>query len=199
MPRILTLIVLLLTVATAPTFADELTEIVQKDLIALGFDPGRIDGEMTTETAVAISQFQAQNNLEVTGKPSPQLAGIMKASLKQQNNPGAVASAPDAASHAVAGATANDQTALQAAQQACLQRKMEKAQAKQEKKRGLGSLVRAASRVSSRFGGGDTARTIQEVSTDVYVADATSADLKSAAKDLGLKKKDLEACRNPAM
>ena len=199
MLRNLTLAVLLLMFTTAATFADELTEIVQKDLIALGFDPGRIDGEMTTETAIAISQFQAQNNLEVTGKPSPQLAGIMKASLKQRNNPGAVASAPDAASHAVAGATANDQTALQAAQQACLQRKMEKAQAKQEKKRGLGSLVRAASRVSSRFGGGDTARTIQEVSTDVYVADATSADLKSAAKDLGLEKKDLEACRNPAM
>lgn len=186
---ILTIMLFVLTAAVA--LADELTEIVQKDLVALGFDPGRIDGEMTTETAVAISQYQAQNNLEVTGKPTPQLAGIMKASLKQGNNPGAVASAP-----AVASAAPAD---LQAAQQACLQRKVEKAQAKQEKKRGLSSLVRAASRVSSRFGDGEAARSIQEVSTDVYVADATSSDLKSAAKDLGLKQKDIEACRNPAM
>ena len=193
MLRSLTLAVVLLTFTTAPAFADELTEIVQKDLITLGFDPGRIDGEMNTQTAVAISQFQSQNGLDVTGEPSPQLAGIMKAKLKEQSDPGAVASVPSAAP-----AVASDAAALQAAQQACLQRKIEKAQEKQSTKKGLGSIMRAASRMSSRFGGGDTARTIQEVSTDVYVADATSSDLKSAAKDLGLKKKDVEACRNPA-
>ena len=183
--------ILLLTLTATTGLADELTEIVQKDLVALGFDPGRTDGEMNTQTAVAISQFQSQNSLDVTGQPTPQLAGIIKAKLKQQGAPGAAATttAPAAA----------DPAALQAAQQACLQQKMAEAQAEQQTKKGFGSLMRAASRVTGRFGGGDTAQAIQQVSTDVYTADATAADLKSAAKELGLKKSDVEACRNPAM
>ena len=191
MPKNMTLtLALLLVMTTVQVSADELTEIVQKDLVALGFNPGRIDGEMNTETAVAISQFQAQNNLEVTGQPSPQLAGIMKAKLKQRDNPGAVASAANAAP---------DPNALQAAQQACLEQKMAAAQEKQKKKKGFGSLMRAASRVTSRMGGADTSVAIQQASTDVYMADATASDLKSAAKDLGLEPSDVEECRNPAM
>ena len=109
-------------VATVAT-ADELTQIIQKDLIMLGYDPGNIQGEMSTETIVAISKFQAENNLEVTGEPTPQLAGIIKARMSQGAPSGSMASAP---------AAAPDPAALQAAQQACLQEKVAAAQGKKK-------------------------------------------------------------------
>ena len=64
-----------------PVFAagDELTQMIQQDLTALGYETGGATGEMTTTTAVAISRFQAEHGLEVTGEASPQLAGIVKA------------------------------------------------------------------------------------------------------------------------
>jgi peptidoglycan hydrolase-like protein with peptidoglycan-binding domain len=172
--------------------ADDLTEIIQKDLVALGYEPGNISGEMSTETVVAISKFQAENNLDVTGEPSPQLAGVIKAQLKAKNNGGAQASAS-------AAAAARDPAALQAAQQACLTEKYEQAQASQKKKRGFGSLMRAVGRTAARFGGNDFAREMAQTSRDVYDVNATAADLDSAAKDLGLTSDDIEACRNPAM
>jgi peptidoglycan hydrolase-like protein with peptidoglycan-binding domain len=87
--------------------ADELTEIIQKDLVVLGYDPGNISGEMSMETVVAISKFQAENSLEVTGEASPQLAGIIKARISGRSG-GAVAAAP----------AQPDPAALRAAQQA---------------------------------------------------------------------------------
>ena len=177
-------------------FADELTQIVQKDLMALGYDPGNIQGEATTETIIAISKFQAENNLEVTGEASPQLAGVIKAKLKERNNPGSMANAQQAATAAPA---ANDPAALQAAQQACIQDKVAAAQASQKKKRGFGSLMRAVGRTAGRLGGSDTARAISQTTYDIYDVNATAADLDSAAKDLGLTTDDLEECRNPAM
>ena len=175
--------------------ADDLTKIIQKDLVALGYDPGNIQGEMTTETIVAISKFQAENNLEVTGEASPQLAGVIKAKLKEKDNPGGgAASAPAAA----AAAPATDPAALQAAQQACLQEKIAAAQASQKKKRGLGSLMRAVTNTASRYGGSsDLARQVSETSYDIYNANATADDWERAANDLGLTQDDLEACRNP--
>ena len=53
--------------------------MIQRDLIALGYDPGDANGQMSTQTIVAISKFQAENGLEVTGEASPQLAGILSA------------------------------------------------------------------------------------------------------------------------
>ena len=175
--------------------ADDLTKIIQKDLVALGYDPGNIQGEMTTETIVAISKFQAENNLEVTGEASPQLAGVIKAKLKEKDNPGGgAASAPAAA----AAAPATDPAALQAAQQACLQEKIAAAQASQKKTRGLGSLMRAVTNTASRYGGSsDLARQVSETSYDIYNANATADDWERAANDLGLTQDDLEACRNP--
>jgi len=172
--------------------ADELTEIVQKDLVVLGYDPGNISGEMTTETAIAISAFQSDHGLDVTGKPTPQLAGIIKSAIKNKNNPaGATYSQASAA-------PAADPAALDAARQACLQKKIEDAQKAQQTKRGFGSLMRAVSRTASRMGG-DTAQDIAQASRDIYDVNATASDLESAAKDLGLTESDLEACRNPAM
>lgn len=171
------------TLASGPVFADDLTRIIQQDLVALGYDPGNTDGEATTPTVVAISRFQSENNLEVTGEATPQLAGIIKAKLK--------------GGAGTAAAPASDPAALQAAQQACIQEKIAKTQEANKKKRGFGSLLRAVSRTAGRFGGGETARDISQVTADVYNVNATATDLDSAAKDLALTTDDLEECRRP--
>lgn len=51
--------------------------MVQRHLQALGYDPGNTEGELGVQTTIAISQFQAEKGLEVTGEVSPQLAGIL--------------------------------------------------------------------------------------------------------------------------
>lgn len=171
--------------------ADELTEIIQKDLVALGYDPGNIGGEMTTDTIVAISKFQTENGMEVTGEASPQLAGVIKAKLKEKNSGGA---------QAAAAAPANDPAALQAAQQSCLEEKIAAVQDSQKKKKGFGSLMRAVTNTAARFGGNsELARQVRETSYDIYNVDATADDWARAAKDLGLSESELEECRNPQM
>ena len=176
----------------AALLADDLTKMIQKDLIALGYDPGNIQGEASTETVVAISKFQAENNLEVTGEASPQLAGVIKAKLNNKNNAaGGAASAPAAAQPA-------DPAALQAAQQQCLQEKIAAKQKSQEKKKGFGSLMRAVTNTAARYGGGsDFSRQVSETSYDIYKADATAKDWERAAEDLGLTQDELEECQNP--
>jgi peptidoglycan hydrolase-like protein with peptidoglycan-binding domain len=175
------------------TCADDLTQLIQQDLTTLGYDPGNTDGELTTKTVVAISKFQAEHDLDVTGEVSPQLAGVIKAAIKQQTAP-----APEAGAQAAAAAPATqDPAALEAARQACLQEKIAQAQESKKKKRGFGSLMRAVGRTASQLGGNATARRVAETSRDVYDANATAADLESAAEDLGLTPDDLEACRNP--
>ena len=171
----------------AAVVADDLTKMIQKDLIALGYDPGNIQGDLSTETIVAISTFQAENDLEVDGQASPQLAGIIKARLKAKN--GDAAPAPQAM----------DPAQLQAARDACLQEKVEAAQQANKKKKGFGSLVRAVANTSSRFGGGDLAREVSETSRDIYDVNATADDWERAAEDMGLTTDDIEACQNPTM
>ena len=182
---------LLLIVDTAT--ADDLTRIIQTDLATLGYDAGDANGEMTPTTIVAISKFQAEHDLEVTGEATPQLAGIIKAEISKRD--GTTRVRPDGA---VAAAPAPDPAALQAAQQACLQEKIAQAQASQQKKKGFGSLMKAVTNTAVRFGGGsDFARQAAETSRDVYDVNATAADWERAAEDLGLTTDDIEACRNP--
>jgi peptidoglycan hydrolase-like protein with peptidoglycan-binding domain len=185
----LTIFMLLALALPGMAAADGLTKIIQQDLTALGYDTGNTEGEMTAETAVAISKFQAENDLDVTGEASPQLAGVIKAKLREGNPAPAAAAAP-------AARPASDTAALQAAQQACLQEKIVAAQEASQKKRGFGSLMRAATRVAGRFGG-DAAADISRTTRDIYDVNATAADLESAAKDLGITESDIEACRNP--
>jgi peptidoglycan hydrolase-like protein with peptidoglycan-binding domain len=168
-----------------PVAADELTQRIQQDLVALGYEPGKVDGEMTTDTTVAIAKFQAEHDMPVTGEVSPLLAGIMSAEVDKQ----AAGKAADTA----APAAQRDPAELRAAQQACLQEKMEKAQAANKKKRGLGRLLSAVSRTASQTGNYDVART----AGDAYSAHATAADLSAAAKDLGLTDDDMAECQNP--
>ncbi|HSG63867.1 MAG TPA: peptidoglycan-binding domain-containing protein [Gammaproteobacteria bacterium] len=60
---------------------DDLTESAQNMLQALGYDTGNTDGELSVETTIAISQFQAEQGLEVTGEVTPQLLGILAAAV----------------------------------------------------------------------------------------------------------------------
>ena len=86
--------ILVALLVSAPVVADDLTQMVQQDLSALGYDPGSTDGEMTMQTAIAISKFQAEYDLEVTGEASPQLAGILKAAERDRYQPVTTGSAP---------------------------------------------------------------------------------------------------------
>ena len=188
--RSIPICLLLALLLPAVVAADDLTKMIQMDLIALGYDPGNIQGELSTETIVAISTFQAENAMDVDGEPSPQLAGVIKAKLKERNNPSpAAAPAPQAV----------DPAQLQAARDACLQKKVEAAQQANKKKKGFGSLVRAVANTSSRFGSSDLAREISETSRDIYDVNATADDWERAAEDMGLTTDDIEACQNPPM
>lgn len=188
--NILAAAALALVIAAPEAPADELTEKIQKDLVALGYDPGNINGEVTTETTVAIAKFQADRNMPVTGEVSPLLAGILSSEVGKQRGGGAP---PAATAAAPAAAATPDPAALQAAQQQCLQEKMAAAQAAQKKKRGFGRLMSAVTRTASQTG--DYA--IAQTASDVYAANATAEDLSAAAKDLGLTEDEVAACQNP--
>lgn len=164
----------------------ELIRTAQKDLVALGYDPGNIQGELSTETVVAISKFQAEHDMDVTGQVTPQLVGALKAAINQKDQPATVAATPE-----------QQQLSLQQRQQACLQEKHAAAQERQEKKSGIMRLLSAVSRTSNRFGGGDLARSIGQITSDIYGASATAEDLERVGKDLGLTPDEIEACRNP--
>ncbi len=154
---------------------DSLTLMIQEQLAALGYNVSPT-GAMDTPTAIAISQYQAENGMEVTGEPSPQLAGILAAGGTSSSQ-----------------TTARSQADLQAAQQACLEQKMAEAQAAQQQKRGFGSLMRGVGRLAGQFGNYDMAQTTQ----DIYQTGASVEDFNQAAKDLGLKESDIAACQNP--
>jgi peptidoglycan hydrolase-like protein with peptidoglycan-binding domain len=61
-----------------------LTKIVQENLISLGYDPGPANGEASTKTIIAVAKFQAQHNLDPNGEITPQLAGVMQATMSKQ-------------------------------------------------------------------------------------------------------------------
>lgn len=56
-----------------------LVSMIQRDLGTLGYYDGAATGELDKMTVVAISRFQAENGMEVTGEATPQLAGILSA------------------------------------------------------------------------------------------------------------------------
>jgi len=157
--------------------ADPLIQSIETDLAALGYQPGPVDGVETVETQIAISQFQADNQLEVTGNASPQLAGIIKSRLNSGGSP-AQAAAPVET------------------EQECLQRKVAEAEQARKQKQGLMSLFNTVSRTASRYGGSsDIASDISEASRDIADANATKEDFEQAARDLGLSQDDIDSCR----
>ncbi len=163
--------------------ADVLTQRVQQDLVDLGYAPGNVEGEATTETAVAIAKYEAEHDMEVTGAVTPQLAGILSAAVSQQDD-ALVVQGPE-----------QDPAVLREAQQACLQEKVAASQASQKKKRGVGRLLSMVRREAARSANSD----LYQTTNDVYHANATAADLSAAAKDLGLTEDEVAACQNPDM
>jgi hypothetical protein len=67
--------------SSADLTTDNMTQSVQKHLQALGYDTGNTDGELSTDTMIAISQFQAEKGMKVTGEVTPQLLGILGAEV----------------------------------------------------------------------------------------------------------------------
>lgn len=182
--KLLCSVLILTSVAFAATLAaDELTQRVQNDLVTLGYEPGNTDGEMDTNTTVAIAKYQAEHDMPVTGEVSPLLAGIISAEADKKN----------AGAGATTATAARDPEELRAAQQACLEQKMAAAQAASKKKRGFGRLLSAVSRTASHTGNYDVARS----AGTVYNANATAEDLSAAAKDLGLTEDEVAECQNP--
>lgn len=176
----------------------ELIKMAQKELIALGYEPGNIQGEMDTQTTVAVSKFQAENNMAVTGEVTPQLIGALRAAKNKGNQPAVAGTtaAPNAAAPAQA-APQQQQLSLEQRQQACLQEKYAAAQERNKKKRGMMRLLNAVSRTSRQFGDGGLAGDISRASNEAYNVNATAEDLEAAGKDLGLTPEEMEQCRNP--
>jgi hypothetical protein len=67
--------------SSAQLTTGNLTQSVQQHLQALGYDTGNTDGELSTATIIAISQFQAEKGMEATGEVTPQLLGILGAEV----------------------------------------------------------------------------------------------------------------------
>lgn len=57
---------------------------IQRHLVTLGYAPGNTEGVLDTLTEIAISQFQAERNIAVTGQPSAQLAAALAAEVAKQ-------------------------------------------------------------------------------------------------------------------
>jgi len=68
-----------------PTTAKEgnLVQRIQLDLVILGYEPGNTTGELTTGTVIAISQYQAERDMDVTGEATQELAEALTAELMQ--------------------------------------------------------------------------------------------------------------------
>jgi hypothetical protein len=56
---------------------------IQKRLVTLGYEPGNTDGVLDTLTQIAISQFEAEHGMAVTGEPSFQLATALAAAVAE--------------------------------------------------------------------------------------------------------------------
>ncbi len=69
----------MVTAGTDPNAS--LVQVIQGYLAQLGYDPGPATGELTTETVIAISQYQAEKGLAVTGEASAELARRLQAEV----------------------------------------------------------------------------------------------------------------------
>jgi hypothetical protein len=66
---------------SAALTTDNMVQSVQNHLEFLGYSAGNTTGELSTDTIIAISQFQAEMGVEVTGEVSPQLLGLLAAEV----------------------------------------------------------------------------------------------------------------------
>lgn len=61
-----------------------LTAPIQQRLLALGFDPGPVDGKLGQKTRAAIADYQRAHGLAATGTPSPALLDHLSRMLVAQ-------------------------------------------------------------------------------------------------------------------
>ncbi len=99
----------------------------------------------------------------------------------------------DAGGPAAQGGAGGSHTVAGETQQQCLQRVAASRQGAAKTRRGLGSLVNAASRIAGRFGVGQG---VSDTIGDAYVASQAGSDLARAARDLGLTPEEAEVCMN---
>jgi peptidoglycan hydrolase-like protein with peptidoglycan-binding domain len=192
-PALLVAVLAILPAAIA--VADELTQIVQKDLTALGYDTGGVDGKAGTKTVIAVSRFQAEHGLAVTGEITPQLAGRIQAELSGRGSGGG--SGPAAAELSAAPSPGEAHADLEARRELCLQEKIAEARQAAKLKSGLSKLLSAVSRTASRYGDSEVASQISTTASDAHSINASVSDLEGAARDLGISQSDIDACRNP--
>lgn len=72
------------TTGTEGKVTPELLRQIQQHLATLGYQPGNTDGVLDTRTRVAISQYQAEHGLPVTGEPSSGLATSLAAEVSRR-------------------------------------------------------------------------------------------------------------------
>lgn len=175
--------------------ADELTAMIEENLAALGYDTGKVDGEADVSTAIAISKYQAEKGMDVTGEASPQLAGILAADVKKQGST-AVSAEVRAAPQPAAVSQPDAVSQPSKAQQACLQQKIASAQhqAQPKKKKGFGGMLSSISKAAGKYGNNELAK----ISTGIYEANATIDDLAVAARDLGISEAEIAECESQA-
>ena len=71
------------SVGQAPEAGDALVRQAQQHLATLGYDVDA-SGVLDTRTTIAVSQFQAERDLEVSGEVTPQLVGMLAAAVDAQ-------------------------------------------------------------------------------------------------------------------
>lgn len=159
-------------IAVAITFpamllADDIVLSVERSLEKLGYDVAKPDGTPDQKTQIAITRFQMENGLPVTGEASVQLAAMLE--TKASGN------APPAAAAAEQPAAEKPKCVPKSSQ--------EKVADTQKKAWGVGKIAGAASSVMGVFGGNSKA--YQAAATTSQAAAATSS-AASGAQDLGM-------------
>lgn len=152
--------------------AEDLTSAVQRNLLILGYEISSISGEMDVETAIAISKFEAANNMDVSGEVSQPLANALEASVAaMRNGESAPAAAAQASLSADAQAEPEDPNCLRETTDDAVDSSLS-----------AGRLARAGGRLFSRFGGDRAAQELNEAAataTDVAVVASTVGDFSN--------------------
>ncbi len=69
--------------ATVTTSPEDLLRQIQLNLATLGYSPGNTNGVLDTITQIAISQYEAEKGMKVTGEPSQAVAQRLAADVAQ--------------------------------------------------------------------------------------------------------------------
>lgn len=68
---------------TAPAAAGNIVQVIQVNLTTLGYSPGNTDGVLDDPTRAAISQFETDTGMTVTGEPSQAVADALAQAVRR--------------------------------------------------------------------------------------------------------------------